>query len=58
VKRHGQAASSGSKTKAPGSAGGYLLDELLKSMDTIPSEQRHGPAWEAKPIPGACGTFR
>ena len=23
------------------------LDELLKSMDTIPSEQRHGPAWEA-----------
>src|SRR6516164_9356372 len=25
VERHGQAASSGSKTKAPGSAGGYLL---------------------------------
>ena len=25
MKRHGQAASSGSKTKAPGSAGGYLL---------------------------------
>ena len=24
-----------------------LMDELLKSMDTIPSEQRHGPAWEA-----------
>src|SRR3974390_2376327 len=25
LRRHGQAASSGSKTKAPGSAGGYLL---------------------------------
>jgi hypothetical protein len=24
-----------------------LMDELLKSMDTIPSDQRHGPAWEA-----------
>jgi hypothetical protein len=24
-----------------------LMDELLKSMDTIPSEQRHGSAWEA-----------
>src|SRR5271165_4206380 len=24
-----------------------LMDELLKSMDTIPSEKRHGPAWEA-----------
>jgi hypothetical protein len=24
-----------------------LMDELLKSMDTIPSEQRHGTAWEA-----------
>jgi len=28
VERHGQAASSGSKTKAPGSAGGYLLSKL------------------------------
>jgi hypothetical protein len=23
-----------------------LMDELLKAMDTIPSEQRHGPDWE------------
>jgi hypothetical protein len=32
LKRHGQAASSGSKTKAPGSAGGYLLIGASKGI--------------------------
>ena len=30
LKRHGKAASSGSKTKAPGSAGGYLLSPAIR----------------------------
>src|ERR1700737_2503365 len=35
--RHGQAALSGSKTKAPGFAGGYLLER-----DENEAEQKHG----------------
>jgi hypothetical protein len=34
LKQHGQAASSGSKTKAPGSAGGYLLKVCWGDLGT------------------------
>ena len=42
MERHGQAASSGSKTKAPGSAGGYLGDfHQTVALDEIAYNQIH-----------------
>jgi hypothetical protein len=37
LKRHGQAASSGSNPKAPGSAGGYLLEVGSPNRSSFPS---------------------
>jgi hypothetical protein len=47
LKRHGQAASSGSKTKAPGSAGGYLLARYVEEYNTAPF--RLVALWSALP---------
>ena len=41
MERHGQAASSGSKTKAPGSAGGYLLWVLAAEYSEFESGKPH-----------------
>jgi hypothetical protein len=42
--RHGQAALSGSKTKAPGFAGGYLLFSNSPSQEILPIQRWPRPA--------------
>ena len=48
MERHGQAASSGSKTKAPGSAGGYLLIDIMRTVHGAyaPNTDRFGTRLE------------